>query len=83
MTVVLLYISSVSGTVLSVLVTLSPFPSLYRAWNSKKLDEISYLFILLSNLNTQMWIIYSIKQDDIVILIPNMVNFFTTLSLLL
>lgn len=63
------------GTLLAVLVSISPIPSLMRAWKSKELSEISHTYLLMANLNPLIWLQFALRTANIDILIPNLVTF--------
>lgn len=71
---------AILGTLLAVLVSISPIPSLIRAWKSSELSEISHTYLLMANLNPLLWLQFALRTSNIDILIPNLVTF--TLSLI-
>lgn len=63
------------GTLLAILVSISPIPSLIRAWKSKELSEISHTYLLMANLNPLLWLQFALRTANWDILIPNLVTF--------
>jgi uncharacterized protein with PQ loop repeat len=70
----LLHIVSTLGIVLSIGLSFSPVPAVYRAWNTKGLEEISYSFLMISHMNAFVWTLYAVKIHSIEIFIPNIVG---------
>jgi len=70
------------GTILAVIVNISPISSLLKANKTKSLEEISHLYLLLANCNTTAWVIYSLKASKFPILVPNSLNFVLSLGFL-
>ncbi|CAG9311509.1 unnamed protein product [Blepharisma stoltei] len=68
------------GTLLSIGVNLSPLPSLLKASKSKNLEEISHLYLILSNLIPLIWSLYGLKSKIWLIYIPAQLTFFTSLA---
>lgn len=67
-------LTTLIGVLASILTTASYVPQLLKAWRTGKADDLSLnmLLILLSGL--LFWVVYGIRQADLVIIVANGVS---------
>ena len=70
----LVLVFSTIGTVMTIILTLSPLPSIVRAYKSRSVIEVSHLYLLISEFNALIWILYAVMSENYILLIPNGTN---------
>ncbi len=60
------------GMIAAVLTTSSFIPQIFKAYRSKRLDDLSPYLMLLFIAGASMWFIYGVFKADIIIVVANM-----------
>lgn len=71
------------GMIAAVLTTSSFIPQIFKAYRSKRLDDLSPYLMLLFIAGASMWLIYGIFKADVIIVVANMLALAFNLTLLL
>lgn len=83
MAIDVLLVLSLLGAGMGVLLCLSPVPAFVKANKTNCVKEISRGFIVVTNLTALAWVLYALKAKIIDIMIPNVMQFFISLVLIL
>ena len=67
--------SDIFGFFAATLTSIAFLPQLFRTWNTKSADDISYKMLILFLLGVCCWIIYGIQINSFPVLIANVVTF--------
>jgi MtN3 and saliva related transmembrane protein len=59
------------GSVASILVSSSFIPQIIKGYKTKRLDDVSYLLMILISVGMSLWIVYGIEKQDFVIIGAN------------
>ena len=59
----------------ALLTTIAFLPQLYKTWQTKRADDISFIMLILFITGLLCWIIYGLKINSIPILIANIITF--------
>lgn len=65
------------GSIASTLVSASFIPQIIKGYKTKRLDDVSYLLMILISIGMSLWIVYGIEKQDLVIIGANV----TTIAL--
>lgn len=65
-------IDTMIGMIAAVLTTSSFIPQIFKAYRSKRLDDLSPYLMLLFIAGASMWFIYGVFKADIIIVVANM-----------
>jgi uncharacterized protein with PQ loop repeat len=73
-----LQVLALIGTSFSVFFSLSPIPRLAQAWKSRSLDAVSHIFLVSTNVNAIVWLVYSIRVESSALAVSNSALIVTT-----
>ena len=59
------------GSIASVLVSSSFIPQIIMGYRTKRLNDVSYLLMILISVGMSLWIVYGIEKQDMVIVGAN------------
>ncbi|CAE6498900.1 SemiSWEET family sugar transporter [Candidatus Nitrosotenuis uzonensis] len=59
------------GSIASALVSSSFIPQIIKGYRTKKLEDVSYLLMILISAGMSLWIVYGIEKQDYVIIGAN------------
>ncbi|RJQ25194.1 hypothetical protein C4565_08680 [Candidatus Parcubacteria bacterium] len=59
------------GSIASVLVSSSFIPQIIKGYRTKRLNDVSYLLMILISIGMSLWIVYGIEKQDMVIIGAN------------
>lgn len=59
------------GSIASVLVSSSFIPQIIKGYRTKRLNDVSYLLMILISVGMSLWIVYGIEKQDLVIIGAN------------
>jgi MtN3 and saliva related transmembrane protein len=59
------------GSIASVLVSSSFIPQIIKGYRTKRLNDVSYLLMILISVGMSLWIVYGIEKQDMVIVGAN------------
>jgi MtN3 and saliva related transmembrane protein len=59
------------GSIASVLVSSSFIPQIIKGYRTKRLNDVSYLLMILISIGMSLWIVYGIEKQDMVIVGAN------------
>lgn len=76
-------IDTMIGMIAAVLTTSSFIPQIFKAYRSKRLDDLSPYLMLLFISGASMWLIYGIFKADPIIVVANVFALAFNLTLLL
>ncbi|MEM0364425.1 MAG: SemiSWEET transporter [Candidatus Nitrosocaldus sp.] len=79
----MLLIDTMIGMIAAVLTTSSFIPQIFKAYRSKRLDDLSPYLMLLFIAGASMWLIYGIFKADAIIVVANVLALAFNLTLLL
>ena len=65
----------------ALLTTIAFLPQLYKTWQTKRADDISFIMLILFITGLLCWIIYGLKINSIPILIANIITFIFNFSI--
>ncbi|MGQ0771368.1 MAG: SemiSWEET family sugar transporter [Nitrososphaerota archaeon] len=70
------------GSIASVLVSSSFVPQIIKGYKTKRLNDVSYLLMILISIGMSLWIIYGIEKQDLVIIGANVATIALNMILL-
>jgi len=73
---------SLIGFIAGILTTLSFVPQVYKAWRSKRCDDLSYAMLVTFGLGVILWLIYGLLVHAPPIIVANTVTLALILTLL-
>lgn len=73
---------TVLGSVAAALVSFSFIPQIIKGYKTKRLDDVSYLLMILISAGMSLWIIYGIERKDVVIIGANVITIVLNMILL-
>ena len=71
------------GFLAAFLTTIAFLPQLYKTWNTKSADDVSFIMLILFIIGLIFWIIYGLEINSIPILIANIITFILNFSILI
>jgi MtN3 and saliva related transmembrane protein len=66
----------------SALVSVSFVPQIIKGYKTKRLDDVSYLLMILISVGMSLWVVYGIEKQDSVIIGANIVTIALNMLLL-
>ena len=57
-------------------------PQLFKTFKTKSVKDLSYSTWILITLNVLFWSIYGFYKNDLIIIVPNIISFFITITIL-
>jgi len=70
------------GSMASALVSVSFVPQIIKGYKTKRLDDVSYLLMILISVGMSLWVVYGIEKQDSVIIGANIVTIALNMLLL-
>jgi MtN3 and saliva related transmembrane protein len=70
------------GSIASVLVSSSFIPQIIKGYKTKRLNDVSYLLMILISIGMSLWIVYGIEKQDLVIIGANVATIALNMILL-
>lgn len=70
------------GSIASVLVSSSFIPQIIKGYRTKRLNDVSYLLMILISVGMSLWIVYGIEKQDMVIVGANTATIALNMTLL-
>lgn len=70
------------GSIASVLVSSSFVPQIIKGYKTKRLNDVSYLLMILISIGMSLWIVYGIEKQDLVIIGANVATIVLNMILL-
>lgn len=70
------------GSIASVLVSSSFIPQIIKGYRTKRLNDVSYLLMILISIGMSLWIVYGIEKQDMVIVGANTATIALNMTLL-
>lgn len=67
-------LTTIIGVLASILTTLSYVPQLSKAWRSGETQDISLRMMISLLLGLGLWVLYGVRQGDIVIVVANLTS---------
>ena len=71
------------GFTAALLTTIAFLPQLYKTWQTKKAEDVSFVMLILFITGLICWIIYGLKINSIPILTANIITFIFNFSILI
>jgi uncharacterized protein with PQ loop repeat len=81
MVVTTAYFVSGLGSLLSILLSISPIPKFISAVKSKDFSEVPYMFLLLTHIGAALWLLYALVAEIPEMVPVNLVSFVISLTL--
>lgn len=70
------------GSLASIMVSSSFIPQIIKGYKTKRLDDVSYLLMILISIGMGLWIVYGIEKQDPVIVGANVSTVVLNMALL-
>ncbi len=70
------------GSIASILVSSSFVPQIIKGYKTKRLNDVSYLLMILISIGMSLWIVYGIEKQDMVIIGANVATIALNMILL-
>lgn len=70
------------GSIASILVSSSFIPQIIKGYRTKRLNDVSYLLMILISIGMSLWIVYGIEKQDLVIIGANVATIALNMILL-
>ena len=70
------------GLIASAMIILSFLPQIYRGFRTKKLDDLSYYFVVFLGIGQFFWLLYGLHLKDLPIIITNIAGVSCNLTLI-
>jgi MtN3 and saliva related transmembrane protein len=70
------------GSIASALVSSSFIPQIIKGYKTKRLDDVSYLLMILISIGMSLWIVYGVEKQDFVIIGANVATIALNMILL-
>ena len=71
------------GFLAALLTTIAFLPQLYKTWQTKSADDVSFAMLILFLTGLFCWIIYGLKINSMPILVANIITFIFNFSILI
>jgi len=76
------FLINLTGSIAGILTTISFLPQVYKAWRSKRCDDLSYGMLLTFGMGVVMWLVYGLLVHAPPIVVANAVTLALILTLL-
>lgn len=70
------------GTLAGIFTTIAAVPQIFRAWKTKKVDDVSPKMFLVLTIGVSLWTVYGIMKQDAPIIITNGISTLLNITML-
>ncbi len=70
------------GTLAGIFMTIAAVPQIFRAWKTKKVDDVSPKMFLVLTIGVSLWTVYGIMKQDAPIIITNGISTLLNITML-
>lgn len=71
------------GILAGIFTTIAAVPQIFRAWKTKKVDDVSPKMFLVLTIGVSLWTVYGIMKQDIPIIITNGISTILNITMLI
>ena len=71
------------GILAGIFTTIAAVPQIFRAWKTKKVDDVSPKMFLVLTIGVSLWTVYGVMKQDIPIIITNGISTILNITMLI
>ena len=71
------------GILAGIFTTIAAVPQIFRAWETKKVDDVSPKMFLVLTIGVSLWTVYGIMKQDAPIIITNGISTLLNITMLI
>ncbi|VXB24273.1 SemiSWEET family sugar transporter [Maribacter litoralis] len=71
------------GILAGIFTTIAAVPQIFRAWKTKKVDDVSPKMFLVLTIGVSLWTVYGAMKQDIPIIITNGISTILNITMLI
>ncbi|WP_430429538.1 SemiSWEET family sugar transporter [Maribacter litoralis] len=71
------------GILAGIFTTIAAVPQIFRAWKTKKVDDVSPIMFLVLTIGVSLWTVYGAMKQDIPIIITNGISTILNITMLI
>ena len=78
----IVFMEEIIGTLAGIFTTIAAVPQIFRAWKTKKVDDVSPKMFLVLTIGVSLWTVYGIMKQDAPIIITNGISTLLNITML-